>query len=77
MSVREILRGQFLALQRLFLGPVAVTLAAFLVFLPATLTDADILEEGSRALCIAVYAAAMISLVADVAALHWTGMWQA
>jgi ABC-type Na+ efflux pump permease subunit len=77
LSVREILRGQFLALQRQFLGPVAVTLAAFLVFLPATLTDADILEEGSRALCIAVYAAAMIGLVADVAALHWTGMWQA
>jgi len=28
-------------------------------------------------LCVWVYVAAMISLVADVAALHWTGIWQA
>ena len=75
LTVREILRGQFLALQRQFLGPVAATLAAFLVFLPATLSDT--LDEGSRALCVWVYVAAMISLPADVLALHWTGMWQA
>jgi ABC-type Na+ efflux pump permease subunit len=75
LSVREILHGQFLALQRQFLGPLAVTLAAFLVFLPASLSDT--LDEGSRALCVWVYVAAMIGLVADVAALHWTGMWQA
>ncbi len=75
LSVREILRGQFLALQRQFLGPLAVTLAAFLVFLPATLSDT--LDEGSRALWVWVYVAGMVSLVADVAALHWTGMWQA
>ncbi|HXP60655.1 MAG TPA: ABC transporter permease subunit [Dongiaceae bacterium] len=75
LSVREILRGQFLALQRQFLGPVAVTLAAFLVFLPATLSDN--LDADSRAFSVWVYVAAMISLVADVAALHWTGMWQA
>jgi ABC-type transport system involved in multi-copper enzyme maturation permease subunit len=75
LSVREILQGQFLALQRQFLGPVAATLAAFLVCLPATLSDT--LDEGSRAMCVWVYVAAMISLAADVAALHWTGMWQA
>ncbi|MGO8676723.1 MAG: ABC transporter permease [Limisphaerales bacterium] len=75
LSVREILRGQFLALQREFLGPVAVTLAAFLVFLQATLSDT--LDEASRAVCVWVYVAGMISLAADVAALHWTGMWLA
>jgi len=75
LSVREIVRGQFLALQRQFLGPVAVTLAAFLVFLQATLSDT--LDESSRALCVWVYLAAMISLVADVVAMHWTGMWLA
>jgi ABC-type transport system involved in multi-copper enzyme maturation permease subunit len=75
LSVREILQGQFLALQRQFLGPVTAALAAFLLFLAAALSD--ILDEDSRALCLWVYAAAMISLVADVAALHWTGMWQA
>jgi ABC-type Na+ efflux pump permease subunit len=75
LSVREVLQGQFLALRRQFLGPVAATLAAFLLCLPATLSDT--LDEDSRALCLWVYVAAMISLVADVAALHWTGMWQA
>jgi len=75
LSVREILRGQFLALQRQFLGPLAAILAAFLCFLPATLFDT--LDEDSRALCVWVYVAAMISLVADVGALHWTGMWRA
>jgi hypothetical protein len=75
LTVREILRGQFLALQRQFLGPIAVTLAAFLVFLAASLSDT--IEEVPRAFCVWVYAAAMIGLAADVAALHWTGMWQA
>ena len=75
LSVREILRGQFLALERQFLGPLVATLAVFLLCLPATLSDG--LDEGSRALCVSICVAAMISLVADVAALHWTGMWQA
>ncbi len=75
LTVREILKGQFLALQRQFLGPLAVTLAAFLVSLPWTLSRS--VDEESRALWIAVYAGAMISLVADAAALHWTGAWLA
>ncbi len=50
LTVRDILHGQFLALQRQFLGPVAVTLLAFLVFLAATLSDT--LDDGQRALTI-------------------------
>jgi ABC-type transport system involved in multi-copper enzyme maturation permease subunit len=75
LSVREILKGQFLALQRQFLGPLAVTLAVFLLAVPVTLSHS--MDEESRALWVSVYAAAMISLVADAAALHWIGMWLA
>jgi hypothetical protein len=71
--VRDIVHGQFLALQRQFLAPLGVTLAAFLLFLLATLSDT--LDQGERALCVWLYLSAMVCLVADVAALYWMGMW--
>jgi hypothetical protein len=75
LSVREILKGQFLALQRQFLGPVALTLSTFMLSLSVTLSHS--MDEESRALWVSIYAAATISLVADAAALHWIGMWLA
>jgi len=75
LSVRDILHGEYLALQRQFLAPLGVTLAAFLLFLLASLSDT--VDQGERALCVWLYLSAMVCLVADVAALHWMGMWRA
>jgi ABC-type transport system involved in cytochrome c biogenesis permease component len=74
LTVKEILRGQRLALQRQFLGPLLVVLAVFLIFMLATLSEVGAVDD--RQLCASFWLAAMLMLVADLTALYWVGMWQ-
>jgi ABC-type Na+ efflux pump permease subunit len=74
LTVRDILRGQSLALRRQFLGPVVVVLLVGCLFLFETLKDlaADEERAGYRLFWIG----GMVLLVADLVALYWVGMWQ-
>jgi ABC-type Na+ efflux pump permease subunit len=74
LTIRDILRGQLLALKRQFLGPVAVVLAVFFVFMLASVSEVSAGED--RAAWLMFWASLMILLVADLAALYWVGMWQ-
>lgn len=74
LSVRDILRGEWMALQRQFLAPVTVTLMLFVVFLAATLSETT--DESERTFWGWLYLAGMLSLVADLVALYWIGMWR-
>lgn len=74
LSVREILAGQALALQRQFLGPVLAVLCIECVFVRAGLPDLVIDDE--RGLWVSVWVAGMLMLVTDLAALYWVAMWQ-
>jgi ABC-type transport system involved in multi-copper enzyme maturation permease subunit len=78
LTVQDILHGQWLALKRQFLGPVLVTLLVFFLFMLAASSDAMLLENSEdRALWILLWAAGMVMLLADLAALYWVGMWKA
>jgi hypothetical protein len=71
MTVREILTGQRLALQRQFLGPVVVVLCAeFLMWTAGT--DSAV---GNSSEWGSLWIAGMVMLVADLMALYWVGMW--
>jgi ABC-type transport system involved in multi-copper enzyme maturation permease subunit len=74
LTVRDIMRGQLLALKRQFFGPLLVVLTLLLVFMVATLVNTTDIEE--RASCFWGYLAGMLLLVMDLAGLYWTGMWQ-
>ena len=74
LTVRDILRGQLLALKRQFLGPVLLALVVGLVFMFASLADTTDPEE--RAGVATLYIAGMVMLVVDLAGLYWTGLWQ-
>jgi len=75
LTVREILRGQRLALQRQFLGPVLAVLAADSVLMFATWRQTA--HESDRNSYLMIWLAGMVLLVGDIAALYWVGMWQA
>ena len=78
LTVQEILRGQLLALKRQFLGPMVVTLLVFFLFLMAAASDEMLLENPEdRSFWVLCWAAGMVMLVADLAALYWVGMWKA
>ena len=74
LTVRDILRGQLLALMRQFLGPLVVVLLAGCLFMAASFSDADAVSEHS--LWVSIWIGGMVMLVADLAALYWVGMWQ-
>ncbi len=74
LPIRDILRGQWLALRRQFLGPILIVLAAEVAFLFGSLTAAADPDERLAWAC--VWTAGMFMLVADVGALYWVGMWQ-
>jgi ABC-type Na+ efflux pump permease subunit len=74
LTVRDILRGQLLALMRQFLGPVVVVLVIGCVFMSATISDTTV--ESDRAPWLWFWGQGMIMLVADLAAIFWVGMWQ-
>jgi hypothetical protein len=76
LSIDEILRGQRLALQRQFLGPLMVTLILGVVFMLAPMKDTSV-DLDSRTAWIAFWLGGIVLLVADVVAFYWVGMWQA
>lgn len=73
LSVREILQGQRLALQRQFQWPLLAMLAADFVMLNAGLQDSDV--SGDPAMWIGMWLAGVGVFFADVVALYWHGMW--
>ncbi len=73
LRVTEILRGQRLALQRQFLGPVLVVLGAEVLMLMAGANHWT--TGGDRPLWLWLGLAVIIMLVADLVALYWVGMW--
>jgi ABC-type Na+ efflux pump permease subunit len=75
MTVRDILQGQFLALRRQFVGPLALTLVVGTIFLWAILQEPG--DEQERGLWRLFWIGGMVMLVMDLLALYWVGMWQA
>ena len=74
LTVREILHGQWLALRRQFLGPVLAVLTLSVVFMVAT--ESHAYGENEQGLWILFWVGAMVTLVADLAAIYWVGLWQ-
>jgi hypothetical protein len=74
LTVREILRGQRLALQRQFLGPLAAVLLVDLVMLLAG-SNRNGVMGGNQALWFSLWIAGMVMLLADLVTLYWMGMW--
>jgi hypothetical protein len=73
LTVPDILRGQRLALQRQFLGPLGLALLAEFVMLIAGLGEMRSGSDLSAWVCLCV--ALMVMLVADLITLYWVGMW--
>ena len=71
LSATAILRGQALALRRLFLGPLAVALLLELVLAQAA--AGSVLQDGKRFRVFAIETAVMFA--ADLVALFWVGIW--
>jgi len=75
LTVPEILRGQRLALQRQFQGPLIVTLTVFALLTIATAQNLK--TEPDMTFWITVWLSGIVMILADLAALYWVGMWQA
>ncbi|MSU57299.1 MAG: ABC transporter permease [Pedosphaera sp.] len=74
LTVREILRGQALALRRQFLGPVLIVLLAEIVMMVAGMRHA--MDGADRTVWLNLWVwYFMVLLVADLIALYWVGMW--
>lgn len=73
----EIIQGQFMALKRMFWGPVMALLGLEAAFLLGSFFSS--VNSGQDALAFAVVGvlvgASMITFVADLVALGWVGMW--
>jgi hypothetical protein len=74
LGVKEILRGQWLALRRQFLGPLTAVIAVQIIFLAASLQRESFQQNPLNPV---LWMAAILMLVADVTALCWAGMWAA
>jgi len=72
MSVREILRGQMLALRRQFLWPLLLVAGIDVIFMAASMGHSSASE---RAGWIWFYLFMISTLLADSFTLCWTGMW--
>jgi hypothetical protein len=76
LTVRDIMRGQSLALQRQFLGPVAgVLFIAFLFMWEGARQDA--VDSDLQKSYFLFWIGGMMMLPADLAALYYVSMWQA
>jgi ABC-type Na+ efflux pump permease subunit len=73
LTVPEILRGQRLALQRQFLGPVVVVLCAEVLMVAAGASNS--VMGNDRIAWTWMWLAGMAILVADLVSLYWVGMW--
>jgi len=77
LTVKELLRGQLLALKRQFLGPVVVILAVFFLFMvTAGGNELSQMDPTDRSLWIFCWWGGMVMLLADLTALYWLGMWK-
>ena len=74
LAVSDILRGQFLALKRQFLGPVVLVLTVFFIFMLASTSELSAADD--RAAWLLFWGALMFLMVVDLAGLYWVGMWQ-
>jgi ABC-type Na+ efflux pump permease subunit len=74
LSVSDILRGQWLALVRQFLGPVLTVLVIECVFMLWTVREA--VPDEERLFWFALWIAGMVLFASDLVALYWVGMWQ-
>lgn len=72
LAVEDILRGQWLALQRQFAGPLMAVLLADLLFLVSILISKLGFNHGATAFTIL---AGAIIFIADLITLGWVGMW--
>lgn len=75
LRVRDILAGQRLALERLFLVPAILVLVINFVFLLATRSTS--MPQSERGAWSFFWLAVMIMFFADLIALYWVGLWQA
>jgi hypothetical protein len=77
LSVEGIIEGQWMALRRRYLGPVAVALAVdfFMVF--SVCMSRRVQDSDSKANFVAFVAGMAVMLIVDLAAIGWLGMWQA
>jgi len=73
LTVGEILRGQFLALRRQFLGPLITVLFVGCLLFYGSLTDAN--DEDSRTAYRLFWIGGMVTMVSDLMALFWVGLW--
>lgn len=73
-SVKQIVRGQQLALLRQFLGPAIVVLLVDVVLHGAGQSQLQTTSE-EEALWTATFVAGMVVFVADLVTMHWAGMW--
>jgi hypothetical protein len=71
LTVRDIVRGQLLALRRQFMWPLLAVLGVGLLLMVATRRRASGWEND------AIWLAGMFMLVVDLVALSWVGMWRA
>ncbi len=76
LSVKEILRGQQLALFRQFAAPALFILAVDLIFLLLGLSDRDMRSSSQQVFWIMVWLAGMSVFVMDLLALSWVSMWE-
>ncbi len=73
LTIRDILRGQMLALMRQFLGPLVLVLVVEFLFFWAAASDTNV--ENQAALWGMLWGGLALTLLADLAALFWVGMW--
>jgi ABC-type transport system involved in multi-copper enzyme maturation permease subunit len=73
-QVRAILKGQWLALKREFLGPLILVLVVETVFMMATIRES--VPDDDRLFWFALWSAGMLMLIADLLALFTIGTWQ-
>ncbi len=74
LTEREIVRGQWLALRRQFLGPLLLIMAVEVVFMFAPLSEMD---REDKLDWILFFGGLIFLQVADLMGLFWVGMWQA
>jgi len=77
LRVSEIIRGQWLALRRRFLGPVLALLNFDLLLILASQMPAAQNGDESKARFAVAVGASMQMLVTDAFAIGWVGMWRA
>ena len=74
VRIEDILRGQWLALKRQFLGPTLAVIVVEGFFMAATVRDA--IPDDDQLFWYALWFGGILMFVADLAALYWLCMWR-